>query len=195
MAGVPSPNPGDNLQRIVANTKEENDRPSPGLTGSAPDPSPESDKNSVFQTGVFYPVSCVRVSHGPYFVSAKILHPQPQSKFFLRLSSRATKRTGRQTSNVGTLHTTPSPTTIFNRWRTGGLSSPSPLFPGIHSGGICMSAPSRRPEIRRRRTRKEKVLKLRKRFAAATSDNDRKRIEQKLHRLGLVSPSNPLKTA
>jgi len=58
-----------------------------------------------------------------------------------------------------------------------------------------MSAPSRRPEIRRRRTRKEKVLKLRKRFAAATSDNDRKRIEQKLHRLGLVSPSNPLKTA
>jgi len=55
-----------------------------------------------------------------------------------------------------------------------------------------MSAPSRRPEIRRRRTRKEKVLKLRKRHAAATVEGDRKRIEQKLHRLGLVSPTNPL---
>jgi hypothetical protein len=55
-----------------------------------------------------------------------------------------------------------------------------------------MSAPSRRPEIRRRRTRKDKVLKLRKRLAAAANDNDRKRIEQKLHRIGLVSPSNPL---
>jgi hypothetical protein len=57
-----------------------------------------------------------------------------------------------------------------------------------------MSAPSRRPEIRRRRTRREKVLKLRKRLAAA-SESDRKRIEQKLHRLGLVSPTNPVKTA
>jgi hypothetical protein len=55
-----------------------------------------------------------------------------------------------------------------------------------------MSAPSRRPEIRRRRTRKEKVLKLRKRHAAATVEGDRKRIEQKLHRLGLVSPTNAL---
>lgn len=55
-----------------------------------------------------------------------------------------------------------------------------------------MSAPSRRPEIRRRRTRKEKVLKLRKRLAKAASDTDRKRLEQKLHRLGLVSPGNPL---
>lgn len=55
-----------------------------------------------------------------------------------------------------------------------------------------MSAPSRRPEIRRRRTRREKVLKLRKRLATATAENDRKRIEQKLHRLGLVSPGNPL---
>ena len=59
-----------------------------------------------------------------------------------------------------------------------------------------MSAPSRRPEIRRRRTRTEKVQKLRKRLAAATADNDRKRIEQKLHRLSLVSPGIPLiKTA
>jgi hypothetical protein len=55
-----------------------------------------------------------------------------------------------------------------------------------------MSAPSRRPEIRRRRTRKEKVLKLRKRLGAASAENDRKHIEQKLHRLELVSPGNPL---
>jgi len=54
-----------------------------------------------------------------------------------------------------------------------------------------MSAPSRRPEIRRRRTRKEKLVQLRKRLAATTADAERKRIEQKLHRLGLVSPSNP----
>jgi len=54
-----------------------------------------------------------------------------------------------------------------------------------------MSAPSRRPEIRRRRTRKEKLLKLRKRLAATTADGERKRLEQKLHRLSLVSPANP----
>jgi len=55
-----------------------------------------------------------------------------------------------------------------------------------------MSAPSRRPEIRRRRTRKEKILKLRKRHAAATQETDRKRLEDKLHRMGLGSPGNPL---
>jgi hypothetical protein len=55
-----------------------------------------------------------------------------------------------------------------------------------------MSAPSRRPEIRRRRTRKEKASKLRKRHAAASAENDRKRLEGKLHRLGLVSPGIPL---
>jgi len=55
-----------------------------------------------------------------------------------------------------------------------------------------MSAPSRRPEIRRRRTRKEKILKLRKRHATATQDTDRKRLEDKLHRLELASPGNPL---
>ncbi len=55
-----------------------------------------------------------------------------------------------------------------------------------------MSAPSRRPEIRRRRTRKEKILSLKKRLTASTNDADRKRIEQKLHRIGLVSPGNPL---
>jgi len=58
-----------------------------------------------------------------------------------------------------------------------------------------MSAPSRRPEIRRRRTRAEKVAKLRKRLAAAASasnDKDRDRLTAKLHRVGLVSPGNPL---
>ena len=55
-----------------------------------------------------------------------------------------------------------------------------------------MSAPSRRPEIRRRRTRKEKILKLRKRHAAAAQDADRQRIEGKLHRLELGSPGNKL---
>jgi len=55
-----------------------------------------------------------------------------------------------------------------------------------------MSAPSRRPEIRRRRTRKEKILKLRKRHAAASSSSDRERLEKKLHRLELASPGIPL---
>jgi len=55
-----------------------------------------------------------------------------------------------------------------------------------------MSAPSRRPEIRRRRTRKEKVLKLRKRLAAAASESDRTRISQKLVRLSRNSPGQPL---
>ncbi len=55
-----------------------------------------------------------------------------------------------------------------------------------------MSAPSRRPEIRRRRTRKEKVAKLRKRLAAASSSTDKDSLTAKLHRVGLVSPGNPL---
>jgi len=55
-----------------------------------------------------------------------------------------------------------------------------------------MSAPSRRPEIRRRRTRAEKVAKLRKRLAAASASNDKDRLTAKLHRAGLVSPGNPL---
>ena len=58
-----------------------------------------------------------------------------------------------------------------------------------------MSAPSRRPEIRRRRTRAEKIAKLRKRLAAAAS-TDKDLLIAKLHRVGLVSPGNPLvKTA
>ena len=55
-----------------------------------------------------------------------------------------------------------------------------------------MSAPSRRPEIRRRRTRNEKISKLRKRHAAASSDQDRTRLAGKLQRLGLKSPGNTL---
>jgi len=55
-----------------------------------------------------------------------------------------------------------------------------------------MSAHSRTPEIRRRRARKEKVAKLRKRISAAGNESDKKRLQQKLHRLSLVSPGNPI---
>jgi hypothetical protein len=55
-----------------------------------------------------------------------------------------------------------------------------------------MSAPSRRPEIRRRRARKEKILKLRKRHAQATNDAERSRLVGKLQRLSLTSPGQPL---
>ena len=55
-----------------------------------------------------------------------------------------------------------------------------------------MSAPSRRPEIRRRRTRKEKVLKLRKRLATAKSDADKTRLTAKLHKLAIMSPGYSL---
>jgi hypothetical protein len=55
-----------------------------------------------------------------------------------------------------------------------------------------MSAPSRRPEIRRRRTRAEKIAKLRKRLATATASGDKDRLRAKLHRVGLVSPGIPL---
>jgi hypothetical protein len=55
-----------------------------------------------------------------------------------------------------------------------------------------MSAPSRRPEIRRRRTRKEKIQKLRKRLEAAGSATDRTRIEGKLTNLSRKSPGQPL---
>jgi hypothetical protein len=55
-----------------------------------------------------------------------------------------------------------------------------------------MSAPSRRPEIRRRRTRKEKILQLRKRLAAAKTDGDRTRLTAKLHKMSIGSPGQPL---
>ena len=55
-----------------------------------------------------------------------------------------------------------------------------------------MSAPSRRPEIRRRRTRKDKIVQLRKRLAAAKTDADRVRLTAKLHKLAIASPGQPL---
>ncbi len=55
-----------------------------------------------------------------------------------------------------------------------------------------MSAPSRRPEIRRRRTRNEKIAKLRKRLATASTEADRARMAAKLHRLEFNSPGQPL---
>jgi hypothetical protein len=55
-----------------------------------------------------------------------------------------------------------------------------------------MSAPSRRPEIRRRRVRKEKITQLRKRLAAAKTDADRSQIAAKLHKLSIASPGQPL---
>lgn len=55
-----------------------------------------------------------------------------------------------------------------------------------------MSAPSRRPEIRRRRTRKEKIASLRKKLAMSTSDAEKKRVNEKLQGLSLGSPGQPL---
>ena len=55
-----------------------------------------------------------------------------------------------------------------------------------------MSAPSRRPEIRRRRSRKEKIVQLRKRLAAVKSEADRSRLTAKLHKLSVASPGQPL---
>ncbi len=46
-----------------------------------------------------------------------------------------------------------------------------------------MTAPSRRPEIRQRRKRKEKVQLLRKRYATATSAADRDKIVEKVRKL------------
>ncbi|MGZ4838319.1 MAG: DUF6800 family protein [Terriglobales bacterium] len=46
-----------------------------------------------------------------------------------------------------------------------------------------MSAPSRRPEIRRRRTRKEKIFSLRRRYAAAKSDSEREQLFARVKRL------------
>jgi len=54
-----------------------------------------------------------------------------------------------------------------------------------------MSAPSRRPEIRRRRTRNEKVQKLRKRLAAA-SGADKETSRSQAPPLSAGFPGNPL---
>lgn len=55
-----------------------------------------------------------------------------------------------------------------------------------------MSAPSRRPEIRRRRARHQKVVALRKRLAAAQNNTERDRITAKLQKLAIASPGQPL---
>jgi hypothetical protein len=55
-----------------------------------------------------------------------------------------------------------------------------------------MSAPSRRPEIRRRRVRKEKITKLRKRIAATSSESERSQLIAKLARFARKSPGQPL---
>ncbi len=48
-----------------------------------------------------------------------------------------------------------------------------------------MSAPSRRPEIRRRRTRKDKIIALRRRYQSAKSDSER---DQFFARAKQISP-------
>jgi hypothetical protein len=78
---------------------------------------------------------------------------------------------------------------LYNRTSTR-IRATNWLGPSIQQGAL-MSAPSRRPEIRRRRTRAEKVQKLRKRLAAA-SGADKDRLTAKLHRYEQVSPGNPL---
>jgi hypothetical protein len=55
-----------------------------------------------------------------------------------------------------------------------------------------MSAPSRRPEIRRRRARQHKIATLRKRLASAQTDADRNRVIAKLQKLSVASPGQPL---
>jgi hypothetical protein len=72
------------------------------------------------------------------------------------------------------------------------FSTPGRLSHKIHYQEHRMSAPSRRPEIRRRRTRKEKILQLRKRLAAAKTDADRSRVTAKLHKMAILSPGQPL---
>jgi hypothetical protein len=57
---------------------------------------------------------------------------------------------------------------------------------------LLMSAPSRRPEIRRRRTRTAKITQLRKRLATAKTDADRTRITAKLHKMSIGSPGQAL---
>ncbi len=46
-----------------------------------------------------------------------------------------------------------------------------------------MTAPSRRPEIKQRRKRKEKITLLRRRYASAKTDADRSKIAEKVKRL------------
>jgi hypothetical protein len=66
------------------------------------------------------------------------------------------------------------------------------IFLNPLSGAQHMSAPSRRPEIRRRRARQHKITTLRKRLASAQTDADRNRVTAKLHKLAIASPGQPL---
>ena len=68
----------------------------------------------------------------------------------------------------------------------------SDLFVEVLTQENFMSAPSRRPEIRRRRTRKDKIVQLRKRLAAAKTDADKTRLTAKLHKLAIMSPGQSL---
>ncbi len=59
-----------------------------------------------------------------------------------------------------------------------------------------MSTPSRRSELRRRRTRQDKIALLRKRFAAASSESDRNRILDKVKRVApTITPDQFTQTA
>jgi len=55
-----------------------------------------------------------------------------------------------------------------------------------------MSAPSRRPEIRRRRTRAEKITKLRKRLAAASHFRRQRPLHRKAPSHRFCFSGNPL---
>jgi hypothetical protein len=48
-----------------------------------------------------------------------------------------------------------------------------------------MSAPSRRPEIRRRRARSEKISKLRRQYAMSRNDSDRNRLLDKVKKISV----------
>jgi len=72
------------------------------------------------------------------------------------------------------------------------VAFPFPIEHSIKLEEHTLSAPSRRPEIRRRRTRKDKITKLRKRLAASGAESDRSKITAKLQRLGRNSPGQPL---
>jgi hypothetical protein len=48
-----------------------------------------------------------------------------------------------------------------------------------------MSAPSRRPEIRRRRARADKIQGLRRQYASARNEAERSRILEKVRKVGV----------
>ena len=62
----------------------------------------------------------------------------------------------------------------------------------IYFSGALMSAPSRRPEIRRRRARKDKIAHLRKRLTLAKTESEKSHITAKLQKMAIASPGQPL---